>query len=55
MTLLVSKQDEIDESLTYMAGVCQRDRDIWVQLQLEKGTYVIFVILVFFVTMVGKG
>lgn len=42
LTLLISKVD-VTEELTYLAGACQRERDIWVKLNLEPGVYKVFV------------
>ncbi len=42
LSLLVSKVD-ISGELIYLAGACQRERDIWVKLNLDPGCYKVFV------------
>ena len=58
LTMLVSRQDETN-NLVYLAGVCQRERDVWVKLNLEIGTYVVFVrnilLILIFINSQAKG
>ena len=42
LNMIVAKKDELGNP-HYLAGVCQRDRDVWVKLSLEPGTYLVLV------------
>jgi hypothetical protein len=46
LTLLVTKRNDENEP-EFLAGHCQKDRDVWVKLNLDVGMYTIFVSVYF--------